>query len=54
MTTDKRQNPKKLGPKPERLAIPGDWETAVEKALKTPRPPGGWPKPGGKKKGREK
>ncbi len=41
---------------PERLKIEGDWEQAVEKALKKPRPKSGWPvtkKAKQKKKGRE-
>lgn len=33
----------KPGPEPERLKIEGDWEDAIKKALKTPRPPEGWP-----------
>jgi hypothetical protein len=32
------------GPEPERLKIRGDWKAAVSRALRTPRPPGGWPK----------
>ena len=32
------------GPEPERLKIHGDWKAAVGRALRTPRPPGGWPK----------
>jgi hypothetical protein len=35
---------KKRGPKPEVLKIQGDWEKAVDKALKKKRPPGGWPR----------
>jgi hypothetical protein len=42
----RKEPPKKRGPKPERLALPGSWEDAVEKALKKPPPP--------KKKAREK
>jgi len=44
----------KPGPEPERLKIEGDWEDAVERALKPPKPgecedrP---PKPGEKPKG---
>lgn len=45
-TRSKNNPPRKRGPKPERLALPGSWEKAVEKALKKPPPP--------KKKGREK
>ena len=33
----------KPGPEPERLKIEGDWEEAVKKAMKKPRPDGGWP-----------
>jgi hypothetical protein len=42
----KNNPPRKRGPKPERLALPGPWKGAVEKALKQLPPP--------KKKGREK
>ena len=46
---------KKPGPKPERVAIDGDWQKAVEKAVSIEKPPGGWPKAkkrgaGGKRK----
>ncbi len=34
----------KPGPKPDRLKIKDDWESAVSKALKKKRPEGGWPK----------
>ena len=40
MTVEKN----KRGPKPETLKIEGDWEDAVGKALKKPRPKEGWPK----------
>lgn len=40
------------GPEPERVRIDGDWEDAVKRALKKPRPKGGWPKPE-PEKGRE-
>jgi hypothetical protein len=33
-----------IGPKPGLLHILGDWQTALKKALKKKRPPGGWPK----------
>ncbi|CAN5862603.1 hypothetical protein BH24GEM1_BH24GEM1_31390 [soil metagenome] len=46
--------PRKRGPKPETLVLPGPWEGNVEKALKKPPPPGGWPKPEPKKKSRGK
>lgn len=36
---------KTVGPKPETVKIEGDWEGAVGKALKKPRPKEGWPKP---------
>ena len=35
----------KPGPEEERIEIEGDWEDAVEKALKKKRPKNGWPKP---------
>ncbi len=35
----------KTGPKAEIVKIDGDWEKAVDKALKKKRPVGGWPKP---------
>jgi len=47
---DKNRESEKLvtrrhcGPEPERLKIRGDWKAAVSRALRTPRPPGGWPK----------
>lgn len=31
------------GPEPERLKIEGPWGDAVKRALRTPRPPEGWP-----------
>jgi len=31
------------GPEPERLKVHGDWKAAVKKALRKPKPPGGWP-----------
>lgn len=40
---------KERGPKPDRVKIEGDWEGAVGKALKKPRPKGGWPEPEKKK-----
>jgi hypothetical protein len=45
-----RVAPQRPGPEPERLKIDGDWEQAVERALKKPRPADGWPKPQQKKK----
>ena len=44
--------PRKRGPKPERLVLPGRWEENVGEALNRRPPEGGWPKP--KKKGRGK
>jgi hypothetical protein len=36
----------KPGPEPERLKLDADdWEKAVGKALKKPKPKAGWPKP---------
>lgn len=43
-----RDNPKerrKPGPKADKVKIEGDWERAMEKALKKKRPKDGWPKP---------
>ena len=40
--SDKKQ---KTGPEPDRVKLSGDWEKAVGKALKKPRPKEGWPKP---------
>ena len=48
----KNNPPRKRGPKPEVLVLPGPWEAAVAKSLKKKRPEGGWPKP--PKKGRGK
>jgi hypothetical protein len=53
-TRAKNNPPRKRGPKPETLVLPGPWEGAVEKALKKPPPKGGWPKETPKKKGRGK
>jgi hypothetical protein len=46
--------PRKRGPKPDILVLPGRWDETVGKALKKPPPKGGWPKPEPKKKGRGK
>jgi hypothetical protein len=35
----------KRGPKPDRLAITGDWQEAMKKALGVERPAEGWPPP---------
>lgn len=35
----------KRGPKPEHVKIEGDWEDAIDTALRKKRPVGGWPKP---------
>lgn len=47
-----KEKAKKRGPREERIAIPGDWQAAVGTALKKKRPPGGWPKPEKKGKGK--
>ena len=39
MTKRKKQR----GPKPGKVNIKGDWEDAVKKAIKKPKPEGGWP-----------
>jgi hypothetical protein len=44
----------KRGPEPDRLVIEEGWEEAVKKAIKAPRPPGGWPRPPAKKRGKKK
>ena len=36
---------RKPGPEAERVKIEGDWEDAVDVALRKKRPVGGWPKP---------
>ena len=41
---------KKTGPKPDRVKVDGDWEEAIDKALKKPRPKDGWPEPENKVK----
>jgi len=47
--TPKMAKSKRRGPKPEHLAIEGDWELAVSKALAKEMPAGGWPKRANKK-----
>jgi hypothetical protein len=39
----KKSAKKRPGRKPMVVSIPGDWEAAVERALKKPKPPG-WPR----------
>jgi len=41
----KKSHKQKSGPKAETVKIEGDWESAVDKALKKERPKEGWPKP---------
>jgi hypothetical protein len=41
MTNKDRNN--KRGPKTDHLKIEGDWQSAVNKALKKKKPPEGWP-----------
>ena len=54
--TRKAQAKKKPGPAPDRVAIDGNWQEAVEKAVGIEKSPGGsWPKAkkwgaGGKRK----
>jgi hypothetical protein len=38
-----KKQAKKRGPKPDRLAIEGDWQDAVKKAIGVERPADGWP-----------
>ena len=40
--SDKKRKP---GPEAERVKIEGDWEGAIDHALRKERPVGGWPKP---------
>lgn len=40
----KKDKPQKTGPKAEIIKISGDWEQAVDTALKKKRPAEGWPK----------
>ena len=49
----RRTEPAARGPKPSQVKIEGDWEQAVEKALRKKRPAEGWPQTT-KKKGQEK
>lgn len=44
-STKKAANKVPTGPKPDRVAIAGDWEKAVGKALAKEKPAKGWPKP---------
>jgi hypothetical protein len=41
--------PRKRGPKPDTLALPGKWAENVGKGLKKPASKGGWLKPLNKK-----
>lgn len=45
------QHKAQKGPEPERVKTDMDWESAVGKALKKPRPKDGWPEPDKKKPG---
>ena len=45
----KRRN--KPGPKPDHLKLQGDWEEAVQKAIRKEKPEEGWPDD---KKGKKK
>lgn len=47
---DKPAHKLPTGPKPERVTIGEDWETAVGKALKKEKPAQGWPSPDKNKK----
>ncbi len=35
----------KPGPKEDRLQIDGNWKDVLKKAIKKPKPEGGWPEP---------
>ncbi|MES9923459.1 MAG: hypothetical protein ABW152_05195 [Candidatus Thiodiazotropha endolucinida] len=50
----KKKKPTKTGPKPGRIKIDMEWESAVEKALEKKRPKEGWPEPEKKKEESEK
>jgi hypothetical protein len=39
----KSKKPQKRGPKTDHLVIEGDWQSAVNKALKKKKPAEGWP-----------
>jgi hypothetical protein len=41
MASKKKNN--KRGPKTDCLKVDGDWQSAVNKALKKEKPPEGWP-----------
>ncbi|MEE9270882.1 MAG: hypothetical protein V3V49_11550 [Candidatus Krumholzibacteria bacterium] len=50
-----KEKPKKRGRQPEHVNIDGDWQDAVDKALKKERPKEGWPeKPQKKRKPKRK
>lgn len=49
MTSKKQRN--SPGPTPDTVKIGQDWESAVGKALKKPRPKDGWPEAAKKKPG---
>jgi hypothetical protein len=38
-----KKDKKRTGPEPDRVKLTGDWERAVEEALRKKRPAGGWP-----------
>lgn len=40
-----KQNDPARGPKPDSVKIDMDWQDAIGKALKKPKPEGGWPEP---------
>lgn len=40
----KKVSETKRGPEAERVKIDGNWKTAMAKAMKKPRPAGGFPK----------
>jgi hypothetical protein len=40
------RNGKKTGPKPKRMKLEGDWQSAINSALRKEKPNEGWPKKG--------
>jgi len=53
MVEPNKEKPKKPGPKPNIMAVDGDWTDAVGQVLKVEKPAEGWPDHGPKKKDRK-
>jgi hypothetical protein len=43
-----RKQPVEETPEPDALTLEGDWEDVIGQVIRTPKPKGGWPKPGTK------